>query len=215
MVRPIASPIQPPARRSGSLRWAFDWWSQPLALGLAAVAFFVSDSIAQPLPLAERIKLCATCHGEDGNSRVPNIPSLAGQPEFFLVNQLFLFREGVRKLEAMAPLVKDLKDDDLVAIAKHFAALVAKPSEEPIDPALAKRGAALAEPLRCASCHLPNLAGQAQMPRLAKQRIDYLIHAMREFRDNKRSGADTLMSNVMIDVSDADIAALAHYSASR
>jgi hypothetical protein len=29
------------------------------------------------------------------------------------------------------------------------------------------------------------------MPRLAKQRVDYMIHAMKEFRDNKRSGADT------------------------
>jgi cytochrome c553 len=167
------------------------------------------------VPLAERIKLCGACHGEDGNSRIANIPSLAGQPEFFLVNQLFLFREGVRKLDAMAPLVKDLKDDDLVAIAKHFTTLEAKPSEESIDPVLVKRGAALAEPLRCASCHLPSLAGQAQMPRLAKQRIDYLNHSMKEFRDNKRSGADTLMSNVLIGVSDNDIAALAHYSASR
>jgi cytochrome c553 len=24
------------------------------------------------------------------------------------------------------------------------------------------------------------------MPRLAKQRVDYMIHAMKEFRDNKR-----------------------------
>ena len=30
-------------------------------------------------------------------------------------------REGVRKVEAMAPIVKDLKDDDLTALSKHFA----------------------------------------------------------------------------------------------
>jgi cytochrome c553 len=53
------------------------------------------------------------------------------------------------------------------------------------------------------------------MPRLAKQRVDYLIHSMKEFRDNTRSGADTLMSNVVIGVSDADLAALAHFAASR
>ena len=167
------------------------------------------------MPLAERIKLCGACHGEDGNSRMPNIPSLAGQTEFFLVNQLFLFREGVRKIEAMTPLVKDLKDPDLVAIAKHFAALEAKPSEETIDPALAERGAALAGPMRCASCHLPSLAGQQQMPRLAKQRVDYLIHSMTQFRDGTRSGADTLMSNVVASASNADLAALAHYATSR
>ncbi|MPZ38148.1 MAG: c-type cytochrome [Rhizobiales bacterium] len=167
------------------------------------------------MPLAERIKLCGACHGEDGNSRTPNIPSLAGQPEFFLVNQLFLFREGVRKVPGMSELTAGLKDDDLVALAKHFAALEAKPSKEAIDPASAKRGAALAEPMRCASCHLPSLTGQEQMPRLAKQRIDYLIHSMTQFRDDARSGADTQMSNVLIGVSDDDIAALAHYASSR
>jgi cytochrome c553 len=38
---------------------------------------------------------------------------------------------------------------------------------------------------------------------------------MKEFRDNTRSGADTLMSNIVIGVSDADLAALAHFAASR
>ena len=33
--------------------------------------------------------------------------------------------------------------------------------------------------MRCSSCHLPSLAGQEQMPRLARQRIDYMIEAMK------------------------------------
>ena len=37
---------------------------------------------------------------------------------------------------------------------------------------------------------------------------------MKEFRDNKRSGADTLMSNAVAGLSDADLTALAHYTAS-
>jgi cytochrome c553 len=196
------------------LRYTDKRWWQPLALGLAAAALCTGAAIAQPMPQAERIKLCSTCHGEDGNSRMPNTPSLAGQPDFYLTNQLFLFREGVRTVPGMSELLKGLKDDDLVALAGHFAALEPKASEEKTDPALAKRGAALVEPMRCASCHLPSFAGQEQMPRLAKQRIDYLIHALKQFRDNHRSGADTLMSNVVIGVSDDDLAALAHYVSS-
>ena len=167
------------------------------------------------MPLAERIKLCGTCHGEDGNSRMPNIPSLAGQPEFFVVNQLFLMREGVRKVEAMMALVKDLKDDDLLALAKHFAALPAKASGEPIDPALVQRGAELATGRRCGSCHQPALTGADQIPRIAKQRVDYLIAVLKELRDGRRSGADTLMSAAVAGLSDGDLAALAHYAASR
>jgi cytochrome c553 len=190
------------------------WW-RSLALGLATVAFCMVCAFAQSMPLAERIELCATCHGEDGNSRMANIPSLAGQPEFFVLNQLFLMREGVRRIEVMAPFVKDLKDEDLDALAKHFAGLAPKASDETVDPALARRGAELAVSLRCGSCHLPTLAGQEQMPRLAKQRIDYLIATLKSYRDSPRPGADTAMSAVVIGVSDADLIALAHYAASR
>ena len=190
-------------------------WSRPLALGLAAVVFCAGVGFAQSVPLAERIQLCGTCHGEDGNSRMPNIPSLAGQPEFFMLNQLVLMREGVRRVEVMTPFVKDLKDDEINALASHYAKLAPKASDEPIDQALVERGAEVATARRCASCHLPNLAGQEQMPRLAKQRIDYLIVTMKSYRDNPRPGADTAMSAAIAGVPDADLTALAHYAASR
>ena len=125
------------------------WWRPP-ALGLAAAVFCAGSAVAQPMPLAERITLCGTCHGEDGNSRMQNIPSLAGQPEFYVLNQLFLMREGVRRIEVMTPFVKDLKDDEMDALAKHYAKLAPKPSDEPTDPALVQRGTELANraPLR-------------------------------------------------------------------
>jgi cytochrome c553 len=164
--------------------------------------------------LAEKLQLCSACHGEDGNSKTEKIPSLAGQPAFFILNQLFLMREGVRKVEAMASIVKDLKDDDLDGLSKHFAALSPKRSDEPVDQALAKRGAEIAEHRRCASCHLPNLTGSDQMPRLAKQRIDYLTASLKEFRDTTRQGGDTAMSANLAGASDADLVALAHYCAS-
>jgi cytochrome c553 len=143
------------------------------------------------------------------------VPSLAGQPAFFVMNQLFLMRENVRRVEAMMPFVKGLKDDELIALAQHYAALEAKPSDEAIDRSVVERGAQLAQSLRCGSCHLPDLAGQEQMPRLAKQRVDYLIEALKSYRDNTRSGADTLMSATVAGLPDADLVALAHYSASR
>ncbi len=176
--------------------------------------FWPGSASAQGPSLDERIRQCSVCHGEDGNSKIRNIPSLAGQPEFFLLNQLVLMREGVRPIEAMMPYVKDLKDAEIDAIAKHFAKLEPKTSDEKIDPALVQRGSELAVTLRCASCHLANFAGRQQMPRLAKQRVDYLIHSMKEFRDNKRSGADTLMSNVVAGLPYADLTALAQYAAS-
>ncbi len=170
---------------------------------------------AQDLPIAERIAQCGGCHGEDGNSRLEKIPSLAGQPAFFIFNQLFLMREGVRKIEAMAPFVKDLKDADIEALADHYSKLEPKLLDEKPDPVLIERGAKVAVVKRCASCHLPTLAGQQQMPRLAKQRIDYMIDQMRAYLVDKRSGADTAMTASIAGLSDDDLIALAHYAASR
>jgi cytochrome c553 len=192
---------------------------RPLALVLAAAfvyagPFDAGDALAQSGALAEKIQLCGACHGEDGNSKMEKIPSLAGQPAFFTLNQLFLMREGVRKVEAMAPIVKDLKDDDLTNLSQHFAALAPKRSEEPFDAALAKKGAEIATQRRCSSCHLPSLAGQEQMPRVARQRIDYLIETLKSYRDSPRPGADTAMSAAIAGATDADLTALAHYAAS-
>ena len=79
---------------------------RPPAFGLAAVSFcllgLMGSALAQSGPPAEMLQLCAACHGEDGNSRMEKIPSLAGQPAFFILNQLFLMREGVRKVEALS-----------------------------------------------------------------------------------------------------------------
>ena len=196
------------------MTYALSIWWRPPVFGLAAVLFCIGPALAQSGPLAEKLQLCSACHGEDGNSKIEKIPSLAGQPAFFILNQLFLMREGVRKVEAMAPIVKDLKDDDLTKLSEHFAKLPAKRSDEPVDPALAKHGAEIAMQRRCASCHLPSLAGQEQMPRVARQRIDYLVEVLKSYRDNPRPGADTAMSVPISGTTDAEIVALAHYAAS-
>jgi cytochrome c553 len=190
------------------------WWRSP-ALGLAAAALYAVGAFAQGASLAERITTCGACHGEDGNSPMENIPSLAGQPEFFVLNQLFLMREGVRRVEVMTPFVKGLTDDDLNALANHFNKLEPKRSAEPIDPELVKRGSEVASQRRCGSCHLPTLAGQDQMPRLAKQRIDFMISSMKMYRDNPHPGADTAMSANVAGLPDADLVALAHFAASK
>jgi len=189
---------------------------RPLAPGLAVALFCAAPAQAQSgTTLAEKIQLCGACHGEDGNSKLEKIPSLAGQPAFFVLNQLFLMREGVRKVEAMAPIVKDLKDEDLQALSEHFAKLPAKRSDESIDAAQAKTGTEIATHRRCDSCHQKGLVGSDQIPRLAKQRVDYLVPALKAFRDTTRAGGDTAMSANLVGASDADLVALAHYCASQ
>ncbi len=200
---------------AGSRAWASSGRRLAGLLVCSLVLAEATPLAAQKVDLAQRIETCASCHGADGNSQLERVPSLAGQPEFFILNQLFLMREGVRRIEQMADVVKDLADDDLQVLAAHYAKLPPRASGEKVDPVLARKGAVLSERMRCGSCHLPTLAGQEQMPRLAGQRIDYMIDAMKAYRDNTRSGADTAMTAVVVGVSDEDLAALAHYAASR
>jgi cytochrome c553 len=160
----------------------------------------------------ERIQLCAACHGEDGNSTNPQIPSIAGQPKLFVENQLILFREELRKSDQMLPVVKGLKDPEIIKLAEHFSKLSAKGMESGApDPRLMKIGTEKAKELRCGICHLADFSGQNQIPRLAGQREAYLAAEMRAYRDGKRTGGDTIMAAALYGVSDADVKALAHY----
>jgi cytochrome c553 len=172
-------------------------------------ALFVSAAGAQ-----ERLALCAACHGADGNSDTAAIPSIAGQPKLFLETQLVLFREELRRSPPMQPAVSGLTDQEITRLAEHYAALPARVvTSQPADQAQVDRGTALARKLHCGSCHLPDFRGQKQIPRLAGQREDYLNESMRAYRDNRRTGGDTIMAATLYGVSDADISALAHYLA--
>ncbi len=185
-----------------------------LSLRKGRWAFLLTALFIFPGWTQERLQLCAACHGPDGNSVNPQIPSIAGQPKLFVENQLILFREELRKSEQMAPVVKGLKDPEIVKLAEHFSKLPAKGMEAGnADAKLMKVGAEKAKALRCGVCHLSDYRGQNQIPRLAGQREAYLDAEMRAYRDNKRTGGDTIMAAALYGVSDADIKALAHYLA--
>lgn len=156
---------------------------------------------------------CGTCHGVQGNSTEPNIPSLAGQPKVFVENQLVLIREGMRDIPQMKGVLDRMTDAELSALAQHFASLpVAKSTSKP-QPTLFSRGEALAKDMRCGICHLPNFAGREQMPRLAGQREDYLLLTVRSMKSNQVTGRDPIMTATLYGISDADLQAIAHFLA--
>jgi len=170
-------------------------------------ALFISSGFAQ-----ERLQLCAACHGASGNSINPQVPSIAGQPKLFLENQLILFREEIRRSEQMLPIVKGMRDLEVIQLAEHFSKLPAKGMESgSANATLMKTGAEKAKALRCGICHLADFSGQNQIPRLAGQREVYLEAELRAYRDGKRTGGDTIMAAALYGVSDADLKALAHF----
>jgi len=179
---------------------------------LVALFVFAGPALGQPPePLAERLKGCAVCHGADGNSQTPGVPSIAGQPKLFLETQLVLTREGLRGTPVMQNVVRGMSDKEIIAIATHFTALPVRTTPGKTDVALVERGWQLAVKHRCGICHLKDYRGQQQIPRLAGQREEYLVSIMIAFRDNPPPSIDTQMSAALYGVSDAEIAAMAHF----
>lgn len=168
---------------------------------------------------------CAACHGSAGRSAVPQVPSLAGQHSFYVVTQLFLFRDGRRNdhpmAAAMSAVAKGMSDGDLrgysEAIARlPVAALTAPPAEPaapPRDAARFERGRQLATAHRCSSCHGADLAGGGQVPRLAGQREDYLQIALKGFQGGTRLGYTPAMNEALSGLTAQDLDDLAHYMA--
>jgi cytochrome c553 len=184
----------------------------PAALALLA-ALAAHQALAQDA--AEKAGACAGCHGETGSSRMENTPSLAGHPTSYLTIQLILFREEQRRHEVMTSIAKALTDEDIEQLAAFFAEQVRVKEEGAPAQGLAKRGEEVAAAHRCGVCHLPDYSGREQVPRLAGQRQDYLLKTMRDYKAGQRSGLDGMMTEVLHDVPDADIEALAAYLAAR
>jgi cytochrome c553 len=184
-----------------------------MAVTLMKPAAAQSPGKAPTQSLSERTAVCAACHGVDGNSQTSNSPSLAGQPKVFLEQQLIVIREGLRVIPQMASLLDGVSDKEITALAEHFASQTLKPQPGAKNEDQFERGRVLAGKMHCASCHLSSYEGREQMPRLAGQREDYLVHSMREFRNGKATGRDTIMASVLYGVPDQNIQDLAHYLA--
>lgn len=71
-----------------------------------------------PAAGAEKSKGCASCHGAEGNGKVP----LAGKESAYLEQQLKDFRSGARSNSMMNMMAAQLSDADIADLAAFFAA---------------------------------------------------------------------------------------------
>src|SRR3954468_733659 len=162
----------------------------------------------------EKAELCSACHGEGGISQTENIPSLAAQPDQFIQWQLVYFRAGTRKNEQMKPIVEQLNNDDIRNLGAYFASLTPPKAKQDDNPDLSKKGEMAAKGRRCASCHTDSYAGTKAVARVAGQREEYLVKALRDYKKGVRSGGgQAAMADVAYPLSEEEIEALAHYLA--
>jgi cytochrome c553 len=182
------------------------------ALFAAAAIVGVTVFPVAAATLQEKLAPCLACHGEKGQSANPDVPSLGAQPKDYLLTEIYLFREKMRKVELMNEMTKGLTDDDLRAMSEAIAKLPAPvPVADAADAARIERAKALVAANRCNFCHTSTFAGQDQVPRLAAQREEYLLRALREYKSGARPGYEPTMASVVQPMKDADFVDLAYY----
>jgi cytochrome c553 len=183
------------------------------AAAMLVAAGVTSAAGADIEAMAKKAALCFACHGPNGNSTTPAMPSIAGQPKQFVTTQLVMFREGRRKDPQMSPVAASLNNADINELGTYFSAQKLAPAGKQVDSERMAAGRRLTEQFNCVACHGADLKGQQHIPRLAGQQGDYLRVQLRGFKAGTRFDMDGNMTSAAQPLSDKDIDVLGEYLA--
>ncbi len=194
---------------------------------LPAVTLAVAGGASSAAALDDLINECNDCHGNDGVSQWSDVPTIAGVSPFVLSDALLIYQEKGRPCEKskfrqgdtdrpetdMCAVVADLSEDDIEALAEHYAELEFVAAKQPFDAALASQGKVIHD-RDCENCH----ADSGRDPEedagvLAGQWSDYLREQFEHYGDGTREQPEKMETKVKA-LSAEDIEALINFYAS-
>jgi cytochrome c553 len=179
-----------------------------LSLGLSAAVAAMSAGADGS---AERGKVLAyTCHGCHGvpnyKNAYPNysVPRLGGQNALYLENALKAYATGERPHQTMHSQAASLSEQDRADIAAFLAAEVVPPVKQVV-------GTPPPATQTCVSCHGADGAKPIgpEYPILSAQYPDYIVHALRAYKEGKRK--NPIMAGVIAGVEEKDFEAIAQF----
>jgi cytochrome c553 len=184
------------------------------ALALSSSLYAAGDVEAG----AEKVAVCASCHGPNGVSVSPEYPSLAGQVPGYIATQLKAYKTGERDNAVMVGMVAPLTEEDFVDIDAFYASLappVRAIGEDQVE--AARRGERVYRGgyrpfsvAACMSCHGPGGHGiPPHYPRLSGQQAEYLEAQLLAFKSGERQ--NDVMNPIAFKLSETQIRELALY----
>ena len=180
-----------------------------LAATLPARPAMAQDDTGQGATLAYT---CLGCHGIEGyRNAYPSyrVPRLGGQKSAYIKSALIAYRDGNRPHPTMQAQGGSLSDEDIDQLAAWFGSRGTAVDEVDADDV-----AGYAPAANCVTCHGVAGAGvEPQPPVLSGQHEDYLMHALRQYKDGKRVGS--VMGAFAAGLGDEDIARIAAFYAAR
>ncbi|MEJ2127210.1 MAG: c-type cytochrome [Woeseiaceae bacterium] len=175
-----------------------------LVLGAATPAFAEGD----PAAGAKIGYSCLGCHGVPGyRNAYPSyrVPKLGGQKAAYLVIALKGYREGMRPHPTMGAQASSLTDQQIEDVAAYLASIGGETVA-----AGGSKAPSFELTMTCTACHGQNGIGLAPTwPTLAGQHEDYLVHALKQYRDGERK--DPVMAPMAAALTDHEIELLAEY----
>ena len=184
---------------------------------------------------------CIACHGDSGNSVVPNFPKLAGQHASYLTSQLMAFKTGTRDSAMMGAVARALDPQAIADISAYYASKKVSSNPLPfiesdddddededenqdstaevnaliaIGAELYRNGNLETEVSACIACHGPDGEGNkpSSFPVLQGQHADYLIAALAAFKEGERSqDSNNIMHMIAKKMSKQEIQAVSFY----
>jgi cytochrome c553 len=125
IMEPIADGLDEAQRRQIAAYYAALPPGQPQTSNPGGALFDLGRRLAAEGVPSENVPICSSCH--DAPRANPLYPSLAGQPQIYLKEQLRLFRDGVRgatsHAEIMTRAAQGLSEDHIAALAAYYSAL--------------------------------------------------------------------------------------------
>src|SRR5438128_550814 len=116
-----------------------------LGVGLGAGALASQQPGPAPAPAMPSVPVdvtaCQACHGENGISRNPRIPNLAGQQQGYLAAQLQAFKAGTRHNDSMQAIAGQLSEAEINALAAYWHSQPAAATDPPCAPGRSSRRA--------------------------------------------------------------------------
>lgn len=186
-------------------------------LGMLISVGLVSGSNAADV--AQLTAVCAGCHGADGNSMVGNFPKIAGQGQPYLLKQLKEIKSGARAIPEMTGLLDAMSDDELAAIAAHYAGKTmvggqANPALVELGQKIYRAGNPESGVAACTACHGPAGKGitSAGYPALAGQHAQYTVSTLKKFYSGERNNdPNAMMRTIAAKMKENEMEAVAAY----
>ena len=179
---------------------------------LIAAALFAQPAVAEgdAAAGAQIGYSCLGCHGIEGyRNAYPSyrVPKLGGQKAGYLEIALRGYRAGTRKHPTMVAQAESLSDQDIADVAAYFASI----GNETVAGG-GTQGVSYDKAAACTACHGQNgISVNAAWPTLAGQHEDYLLNALRQYRDGTRT--DPVMTAQAALLAEEDLPRLARYFA--